>query len=563
MLFMNKRFLFFIFLIICISTSLFAQSTIKKFQIVSSTYDITGNFMSKTTEKALREVVPVDYNTVFKNQKEFDFYMSELRTNLNNQRVFNEAEIQVKYGVQDKSTGIIPVELHFRTVDSFNVIAIPYPNYNSNNGLWAKVKFRDYNFLGSMKMFDLDFFYNYNNADKTKTKHSIGLNTGFTVPFSIGGYNLYWSNSVGLSKSFYNKVTDKDFKTVFEYNTGMSLHLPIDLKSSIALSVSGGYKHDEYGYHSFNIGGSMSYSRTLNEYLSIGLSAGHRYFHNDKYRDATDSNYINESLGISLPVNLGTIPNWGGITWVPSANFSWNWDVDAVHQSPLQENKTDMIQHSELKGPTITIGHSLGTSKINYIGNFREGFAISFGQYWSYNFHKKEMPMPYFTFNTQLHMPSEYVALNNRNFWYYSMSGSTATFGDKMRGLRDMDMFASDNIIVMNFDVPIKVVTTDWVGWGFPSWMGYADFELHISPFVDIALGRNPWSNTNFLIADGFYTGGLEFIVYPTRMKSIIVRASLGIDAARTILPGRIVNKQNRPQDVSKWEAFIGLGLFY
>ena len=116
----------------------------------------------------------------------------------------------------------------------------------------------------------------------------------------------------------------------------------------------------------------------------------------------------------------------------------------------------------------------------------------------------------------------------------------------------------------MNFDLPIKLLSTDFEGWDFPfgSKLKKLDMEVHFAPFLDVALGFNPNTNTNFLIADGYYAGGFEFLVYPYHMKSVIGRLSFGIDLARTILPGRLVNKGWRENN-RKWELTFGLGAFY
>lgn len=532
-----------------VSAVLYAQSSVKKYQIVSVKYDMTG----KTRENALKDVCKVDTDKVFKTQKQFDEYLSTLRVVLNNQRVFKEAEIQVSYGTVDKATGIIPVSLLYRTVDTWNIIAVPYPKYNSNTGAEVKVKYRDYNFLGTMQMFDIDFFYLLENNAKP-VKHSAGFTTGLAVPFMIGPYYASWSNDVGFSKTFL-----ESYKPYFMYNTGVGFGVPVDKKSSMYFRASGGYTHETNGDNIFNIGSSMSYSRVLTDIMSVSISGSQYINHNPKY--PTDKTWVSDNVSLSLPVSLGTIPDFAGVSWTPSASFAWNWDINALKQGTAPK-KTDMIEHGDLKGPTFTLGHSIGSSRIEWIGNYRKGFSFALSQNWSYNFHTKTMPMPYFTLDTQMHLPKDRIALYNRTHWYYSMNGSTTEFGGRMRGIRDSESIYSDNIIVMNFDLPIKVFTTDFVGWGLPSFMHNVDFELQISPFVDIALGNNPYTKTSFLIADGYYSGGIEILGYPTEMRSIVGRISFGIDAARTILPGRIVNKDWRPQ-TSRWELFFGLGIFY
>ena len=90
--------------------------------------------------------------------------------------------------------------------------------------------------------------------------------------------------------------------------------------------------------------------------------------------------------------------------------------------------------------------------------------------------------------------------------------------------------------------------------------MNIFNCELQISPFFDFALLRNKATGTNFYMNDGFYAGGLEFLVYPQKWRSLVVRASAGVDLGRLIMPARFFNKDWR-DEVSKYEIEIGVGL--
>ena len=143
------------------------------------------------------------------------------------------------------------------------------------------------------------------------------------------------------------------------------------------------------------------------------------------------------------------------------------------------------------------------------------------------------------------------------------MDGTRTEFHDRMRGIRSSGLIASDNVIVMNFDFPHSLLSTDWVGWGFPNFMSKINKEIQASPFIDIALGHNIITDTNYLIKDGYYAGGIEFLVFPRNMRSIIGRFSIGVDLARTILPARIVGDKSWRPATSRFEGFFGIGIFY
>jgi hypothetical protein len=100
-----------------------------------------------------------------------------------------------------------------------------------------------------------------------------------------------------------------------------------------------------------------------------------------------------------------------------------------------------------------------------------------------------------------------------------------------------------------------------------PRWFGYVDFELQLSPFIDIAFSHidvpSADVNRTFSYKDGWYAGGLEMLVYPTKMRSLQGRISFGVDLARTL--GFLENRLDTSwrSKVSRWELFIGIGLHY
>ena len=88
-----------------------------------------------------------------------------------------------------------------------------------------------------------------------------------------------------------------------------------------------------------------------------------------------------------------------------------------------------------------------------------------------------------------------------------------------------------------------------------PSWFSIFDFEMHIVPFIDLALyGADDYCLLH--LDDGFYSAGLEVIVYPEKMRSIQVRASAGLDLAARLL-------EQDWRDKKGLEIEIGIGLHY
>ena len=87
--------------------------------------------------------------------------------------------------------------------------------------------------------------------------------------------------------------------------------------------------------------------------------------------------------------------------------------------------------------------------------------------------------------------------------------------------------------------------------------------DVQFSPFRDIALVHDKKTNRYYHPADGWYAGGLEMIVYPEKMRSIYVRASLGVDLAELKNLSGFKGGQARRDGESITEIFIGIGLHY
>jgi hypothetical protein len=135
---------------------------------------------------------------------------------------------------------------------------------------------------------------------------------------------------------------------------------------------------------------------------------------------------------------------------------------------------------------------------------------------------------------------------------------STGAIGGELRGIRD-DQNGADNYphnvlrtptaVIVNLDVPVRLFTTDWRGWGaklfkrnMPAWFHVLDFELQLSPFVDLALTDNIAAGSPVGLKDsikaGWYSAGIEVLVYPERWRSVVVRLSAGMDLGYRLFRG-------------------------
>lgn len=479
------------------------------YQIVDVQYDLDG----RTKEYSLNKKLDIRRDTIFQTEEELKLYIDFVTQKVSDQRVLENTNVSYQLGALNEQ-GIIPVTLMIAADETWNILPVPYPKYNSNSGFSLKLKVKDYNFLGTMEPlnFDLEFY-----QEDEGTKNVLGLGFDFSIPFAIGIFDAQWNNeadisyTIGDSKPEFSFSTGLDFSYAFKYVT-----LILEAKQSVAMEAD--------------------------------------------YRDIGDEIYATEYLKFSAPITLlRTTGAFANVNFTPYTSLTYNWDING-------------IRHTDLIGPVIGVGYSFSTGKINWFGNFRKGFTSTFAHSYGYNFTSTEWTTEvafefaghYFInaigFSTRTKIFTHYDIAHKRNSDKTNVaSWLRGVYNDTSNNSGRAEMPSG---FVMNLDFPIRVLVTDWIGWGkaifkrdMPSWFSFFDFEMQVAPFVDIALhGADDYCLVH--LYDGFYSAGLEVIVYPAKMRSIQVRASAGLD-----LGARLFDQDWRTK--RGLEIEIGIGLHY
>jgi len=507
------------------------------YRIETVNYEVSGI----TSHYALSRAVDIDKERIFNSYDELHSYVENLRQLFNNERNLASAIINVKYESITGEDEVTPITLNISTIDSKHFLLVPYPKYNSNDGLVVKLKAKDTNFLGTMETlnFDLNFSVEPSDDDADSFDTVFGINLDYDYPFKLWRLDSKWKNDFSIS------YTIGEVKPEFSYETGFIFELPfndISLKLDLTQGISRNFDYTEYG----------------------------------------DELYFIDGATLSMPYKVAKIDNFGNVVWSPYISYDFYWDKDGI-------NKTNY----DLSSPVLKIGHSTSTSRVNWSGNFRNGVYMSMDQYIGYNYQKEEY-IASISGKLELYKAFKYAGIASRFNGFYSFNQKTA-IGSYLRGIRDDQKYKSSAwtnaglsgspekalttsaAIIGNIDLPIHIVTTDWIAvdefiFGEDSWltnhlrwMRYFDFELQISPFVDFALCNNLVTEKTFAIKDGFYSGGLEVLVYPAKWRSLVVRASAGVDAGRKIIK-KVISKlidDSWRREVSALEISIGIGLHY
>lgn len=497
--------IFTLFLWVVFSFVAFAEG----YQIVDVQYDLDG----RTKEYALNKNLDIRRDIVFDSEEEFKLYIDFVTQKVSDQRILENTNVSYQMGAANEQ-GVIPVTLLISADETWNILPVPYPKYNSNSGFSLKLKVKDYNFLGTMEPlnFDLEFY-----QEDEGTTNVLGLGIDFSIPFQLGVLDAQWNNDISADYKF------GDAKPSFSFSTGLDL---------------------AYAF----------------KYVALQLEAEQSFDIDPSYKDAGDEFYATEYLKFSTPVTiLRTTGPFGNITFTPSASLTYYWDANG-------------IKHEDLIGPTVGLGYSFSTGIVNWIGNFRKGFLSSFSHSYDYNFYTTNWTTG-LAFQFDGFYFFDFIGFSTRAkiFTHYDIAQhkftDTTNVAEWMRGVYDDESYnegraAMPTGFVINLDFPIRIVQTDWRGWGkalfkrdMPSWFSFFDFELQVAPFLDIALSEAD-DYCLFHLYDGFYSAGLEVIVYPTKMRSIQVRASAGLD-----LGARLMKQDWRTK--RGLEIEIGIGLHY
>jgi hypothetical protein len=448
-----------------------------------------------------------------------------------NQRVLEEVSIEYTLGTPE-ADGAVPVDLLVHVEDTTNFIVLPYPKYDSNDGGSLTLKARDYNFLGTMNALRIDLGVRVDTEEK---KSVFNFEIDSDTPFKAAGLN--WN----LNFDHFFKLTlfDGARQPLYYQNiTGLSMELPR---------------------------GSTTFTLGFNQYLVFNEEnsdeAKNVYGLGERFDGPYGGSEIYGSWKIPLGIQVG---EFGDLNYTPGVSGRVNYII---------ENR------DEPRKPVASFSHSLGFGRVNWIGNYRKGIEASVSNGYNYYFSRSDAPFAVnLSAGATIHWPfTRLIGLSARiqyRQWWQESDRLKDTVpyysaGDVLRGVVN-DHLQANYMLSFNLDLPFRILRF------WPSeWFNYAplhlfDFEMHVSPFMDLALVKSPDYNfstradkkTGFSIDDMIMTGGFEIIVFPGYFRSFYLRGSVGYNITN------LINEKRTPD--LKWgifpqwnEIYIGIGHHY
>ena len=500
--------------------------------------DVHYNIKGLTRKYPLSQAVPIDTARIFNSEEALQRYLNDLEQQFKNIRAIQSVRIETEYGDID-SQSVIPVVLTVAITDTWNFIVVPYPSFDSNSGFQLKLKMQDFNFIGTLQPLKADIVYRSTETDQQIFSSSLN----FALPFRLGAFNLLWDSSFQIVYAFKEEpkinigtgleVSHK-FNRRFSLAFGLFPELAINDRSPSQMSVVDTDDSQE-GVPGLDV--PVEQTETARPH---GL--GYLY-PDDRY-------YFKTKLYARAPVMITEVKNFGSLVWTPSMSLTGNWAFDG-------------IQADNLKNWSFNWGHTLSLARVNWTLNFRKGLSFSLGNTYSYQFYGKQKMNTGFTALLTGYYPFvNRVGIYGRMQFFYHLFGNTSTqAGTALRGILNKRI-NTDTAFTFNLDIPVRIATLDFQNITGVSWTRFFNCDIQVAPFLDIALVHDKKTDRYYHPSDGWYAGGMEVIVYPEKMRSIYVRASLGFDLTELKNLSGLSGTAKRDGEAIT-EIFIGIGVHY
>ncbi|MHB9292204.1 hypothetical protein Holit_01299 [Hollandina sp. SP2] len=500
-----KPVLFYLYLFLAFRISIFGQTadlgqdqevqedTLPETETVEALYiieTIRFDIKGRTRPLALLDAGKFQKGELLLGEANLASYIRNKTQLLLNQRVLEKVHIDYATGKADEQ-GLIPVYLLVSVTDTWNIIVLPQPKYDDNKGFELTLKGRDYNFLGTMYPLRIDLGYQRN----TEGENSLVFEIDSDTPFNALGYA-------------FNLNFDHAFSYIFEQ--------PLYYKNTTGISMELPYQRTAF---------------TFGFEEAVVIHEENEDAYKPAYGDYDDW-YMSSELYVSWKVPTGfLVHTFGELTYTPQI---------AGNLTYPQEN-LEYFRH----GPTVTLSHSLGFGRIDWIDNYRKGLEVSLDNAYQYNFYRQGWDKTLFLTAAGHLQVRDFFGISGR-FRYRHWFDDTQDAGDALRGMLDKSVHVP-YMVSLNLDFPFRLLRFTPSQWLNNPKVRLFNFELHLSPFIDVALIPAP---------QAALTGGLECIVFPEFMRSLYVRVSIGWNLIEALKTKSLPSGANR-------ELFIGIGHHY
>lgn len=283
-----------------LSIALHAQEDMNPHQIQEIVINVDG----RTKISAIKKFIDIKEGDSYATETDLLFYVKRVKQDLINYRVFHEVEAAAQ--IISRSNGITYWRMTVDVRDSWTLIPIPYPKYDSNTGFRLGLKTYYNNAFGSMTDLYLGLGMSIG-PNKTTENWEIGE---FTINPRWNGIRI---GSLRFSVGYLQAYEQQNFDSG---NKSTEFHF--------------GYNRSE-----ISIGSSLSFLRNT---ISYGFSAAFNM--NYAYRNyLSTSNYREERFGFQWRHSLST----GEVDWIE--NFRTGQSISLGHSiGPVYNPDTEKFK---------------------------------------------------------------------------------------------------------------------------------------------------------------------------------------------------------------------------
>jgi len=482
--------------------------------IAAFEFDIKG----RTRPSALIYKGEFKTGETLRGQASLDKYIRDKTQILTNQRVLKDnAVITCSVGEQAED-GSYPVTLTISVEDSWNIIALPKPEYTTNTGFELTIKARDYNFLGTMNPLRVDLGYRHDENGHNSFQFEVYSVTPIRaagLTWNLRFDNLFWYRPDVEQPFFYQNIT------------GLSIELPFR---------------------------TTTFTFGFEEYFNFNEENPYRY--QEFYeKDFQDGLYMTSKMYASWKIPTGLmVSRYGELTYTPDISASFNHPLPDWELLPFR------------KGPFLGFGHSLGFEKVDWHSNYRDGFSVSINNSYSYDFYRLKNSEDPLSVSLTLHgagyfIISKFFGISSRlqyRHWFYHDPDYYETAGDNLRGIGDKAIHA-DYMLSLNMDFPLRVLLFTPSQWFNNRKLNFFDVELQVSPVIDLALYHTPDPETaiSFHPKNIAAAGGVELIVFSDFMRNLYIRLGYTVNMREFAATGKL------PGSGDYREFYLIMGHFY
>ena len=556
------------------------------FNVFAASYVITDYEIlvdGKTQKRVIRNlIVPEDTEEVFASEEELVAALDGKRQALVNKRVFKS--VSYEYTLSEEEEGKIGAAVTYNIVDAKTFLAVPYPKYDTNTGLTINAKIKDKNLLGTFAALDgnMDALFEDGVWDNPKLSGEFNI-TDLLIGDTVFSFNLKGSGYLKDLDPSYSASTSIR-KIPFLFGSYFDLTASIEKSGEgyllkPALSISGinlwgttlsfsgytkfmGTKESEYKTFQptyYEATGNVNFGWSLLEKFSLTSTLG--YTPETKIESKSKLSYAASSATTFFLIENVTMDDKGNVSFFDTG-LGISQSATIANHFSITPTFTEYIRTTINDGEPefsryYTISASTSRDLINWKGNFRDGFALSFSinESWGQDtFGIRTLKDGYYThfsftyfkllwnwFNPSFRVMSNYRSGTVGDFVLHN---SSSNIGEVMRGIRN-DTVEKDNLFALVANLNILTL------FPMPKLFSFADY--YASAFFDFGMVQKN-SESEF---ERYYSCGVEGIGIFKDYPSYPIRLSIGVDLKR--LSEWL--KDERSADF--YEIYFGLDFFF